>query len=117
MKSMFLNTPVLIQLKIPLLGIIIQERQDLPQLSQGEKQWIPSPAMQAPSSATAEPIPMTTETIQYAVIRSQELGWLEIEWITVSPNGVAIVSTLMHVEDIAFVTRVVSVPEKSLIIP
>lgn len=112
----YLGVPVVIQLKQPLVGIFVRAKEQAPHFTDKiSPQWIPQPA-------TNDKGPEATQILQMAVISEIDdaMGCCEIQWNSVLQEPRAIIATLMDLENISAVTRVVSVtepPEPSLIIP
>lgn len=111
----YLGVPLVIQLKQPLVGVFVRVKEKAPHfVDQEATQWIPQPAM------TDKGIE-STQVLQLAVISEIDdaMGCCEIQWNSVSPEPRAIIATLMDLDNISAVTRVVSVtesPAPSLII-
>lgn len=119
----FLNVPVLVQLKGPIVGVIVLQKQALGYASDQTAQWIPEPLGDDAG-------PTATQMISLAVLREAENSrWLIMDWQAMPEDKLAppvpsntnrrfaTISTLVPVDCIAFVTRVVTVREPSLIIP
>lgn len=107
----FYGVPVLVQLKIPLAVVTVLEKVALPYANDpATAQWIPSELRDKDTS------PEVTELVKYAVLRPAGSLHYEMFWVVPTPTGVATVSTLIAVSDVAAITRVhFSPPEPSTI--
>lgn len=111
--SSYIGVPVLLQLRRPLIIPEIAETQALPHAGVKTRQWIPTEARGEDNLAEA------TEFIRYAVIvgfvvgfdrKIDDLQLMRVQWLAPSQAGPVVVETLIPLEDIAGVTRIVSPP-------
>lgn len=112
----YLGEPVVVQLKLPLVGIVVKTQESAPHFkTPSVPAWVPMAA------AGPQGAPEATQLLQGAVISEidEAMGTCEIQWLAISPSPRSVVATLMDLDNIAAVTRVVSVappPEPSRII-
>jgi hypothetical protein len=103
----YLGVPLVIQLKQPLVGVFVKVQEKAPHFSdKATAQWIPQPA-------TSEKGTEATQILQMAVISEIDdaMGCCEVQWMSIAQNPRSIIATLMDLDNIAAVTRVVSVAE------
>lgn len=112
----YLGVPLLIQLKLPLVGVIVLQKVAFPHFKEGSEVpvWVPQPA-------TGKEGPEATQLLQGAVISriDDAMGTCEIQWLALGATPRTVIATLMDLDNIAAVSRVVSVtepPEPSRII-
>ena len=109
----FFGVPVLVQLHVPIVPVSIRERQALPYSSDPElKQWIPQETQDAQGNFSA------VQFIRYAVLRNISSTLVELTFVVPGPEKgtLAAVSTLVDWKNIAYVTRIVSVPDSAPVI-
>lgn len=116
----FFGVPVLVQLKFPLAQVRVVGKSTIPYSDESDaSQWIPEELFEEGS-------PIATQLVRYAVLHQlEEPGTLiEMVWATMgpTPNGAQLpltvtIATLIDSRDIVAITRVVSVPEASLVVP
>lgn len=99
----FVGTPVIIQLRQPLVLAEVVETQSLPHAHSRERQWIPTEAHDNQSVSASE-------FIRYAVITSISDNLAVVQWLAPSPAGPVIIESLIATKDILAVTRIVSPP-------
>ncbi len=121
----YLGVPVLVQLKnFPIVGVAVRFREKLTYSDEREiAQWIPEPVMDKTPQGV---VPSGTQLIQYAVLSEVDgsESHLEMTWFSRPPDPrdpndlhkKSVVATLIHMDDIMCVTRVVSVDEASPIL-
>lgn len=106
----FLGVPVLVQLHTPLVMPSLHgERVKIPYAEDPDSaQWIPGETMNAKEF-------VAVQTIRYAVLRRLESDWESVEMNYILPgplpNTFVQYATLISFKDIAYVTRVVFVPD------
>lgn len=108
----YLGVPLVIQLKNPLVGVFVRVKEKALHFSEpGTPQWIPQPA--ASDKGTE-----VTQVLQMAVISEidEAMGCCEVQWMSVAENPRSVIATLMDLDNISAVTRVVSVAEPSSIL-
>ncbi len=108
----YLGVPLVIQLKNPLVGVFVRVKEKAPYFADAANpQWIPQPA--ASDKGTE-----VTQVLQMAVISEidEAMGCCEVQWRSVTETPVGVIATLMDLENISAVTRVVSVTEPSSIL-
>lgn len=114
------GVPVIVQLKGAIVGAVVRARSVVAYATEKGPQWIPEPAGDADG-------PSVTQLITGAVLRPAGQLFVAMDWQAMpedprqpTPSGPrrlpATVSTLVPIDCIAFVTRVVEVREPSLII-
>lgn len=115
----YFGVPVVVQLKFPLAAIRVGSKGRLPYTDAlDQSHWIPEPIMENGS-------PSGSQLFAYAVLHPiegsslLEMVWSSIpqtdeEGVIVGPCGV--LATMIEAKDIVAVTRVVSMPEPSLIL-
>lgn len=105
----FFGVPVLVQLHAPLAIVSVSEKTALPYSDKPEeKQWIPGETMNGQEF-------VTVQVMKYAVLREFEGSddCLEMSYVVPGPQPGTFMQlgTLVAVKNIAYVTRVVFVPE------
>lgn len=114
----FLGVTVLVQLKGPIVGVVVRHKQALDYANEKSAQWVPEGLQSADGS------PAATQLVMFAVLReSHHPSFLVMDWQSLpdDPNAPSVgrkpatLSSLIPVDAIGFVTRVVSVREPSLI--
>lgn len=112
----YLHVPLLIQLKLPLVGALVTQKVAFPHFKDGIEVpvWVPQPA-------ASKEGPEATQLLQGAIISriDDAMGTCEIQWLALNATPRSVIATLMDLDNIAAVTRVVSVtepPEPSRII-
>jgi hypothetical protein len=112
----YIGVPVVIQLKKPIAGIFVKSKEKSPHFEDPEASyWVPQPA------ASKEGAVELTQLLQMATITEvdRQMGVIEIQWLSILQSPLAIIATIIDLENIDAVTRVVSVtepPEPSRII-
>ena len=104
----YLGVPLVIQLKQPLVGVFVKVQEKGPHFAdKTTAQWIPQPA------ASAGGAPEATQILQMAVISEidEAMGCCEVQWMSIAQSPRGIIATLMDLDNISAVTRVVSVTE------
>jgi len=112
----YMGVPVLVQLRFPLAGVVVNDRGKLPYLAEPDKsQWVPTPCMDGGQ-------PSATQLLAMAVIYPVTDGTsnvVEVRWTSIPgtpPKGfiagrIATLATLIDSRDIAAISRVVAVQE------
>lgn len=106
----FFGVPVLVQLHVPIVIVQVAERQALPYSDKpDEKQWIPQET-QDPQGNFA-----SVQMIRYAVLRDLPGDAVEMTYVAPGPVKGTLVqlATLLDTKNIAYVTRVVHVPDSA----
>lgn len=116
----FLGIPVLVQLKGPMVGVVVRRTQGVGYADDKAAQWIPEPLGDDAG-------PTATQMIMFAVLRdAHDQRFLIMDWQAFPPNSAAplnpplrnaTISTIVPMDSIAYVTRIVDVIEPSRIIP
>lgn len=107
----FFGVPVLVQLHVPIVIVQVVEKQALPYTDKPEeKQWIPQETQDAQGNF------VSVQMMRYAVLRRLPSGD-QVEMLYTAPGPVkgtlAQFSTLVDVKNIAYVTRIVHVPDSA----
>jgi hypothetical protein len=118
----FLGVPVMVQLKMPLVGIAVYpQKQTLPvAAAPTEQQWVPRAFMVKvdPKDPESPQEPVTTQLIELCTIHeTDQANLVEIRWLAPHTGGrVAQIGTLVDNHDIAAITRVIAIEEPSSIL-
>jgi hypothetical protein len=108
----YLGVPLVIQLKNPLVGVFVRAKEKATHFSDpAAMYWIPQPAISDKGTEV-------TQVLQMAVISEIDdaMGCCEVQWMSVAETPRTVIATLMDLENISAVTRVVSVAEPSSIL-
>lgn len=111
----YIGIPVLVQLKLPIVGSVVRYQQKLDYAEKPDvASWIPEPMMD-------ESGPQATQMIQFAVLLEVEGSdtMLEMRWMAPKTDvnqQLGVIATLIDMDSIAAVTRVLKIHEASLIL-
>ncbi len=105
----FFGVPVLVQLHVPIVIVQVVEKQALPYTDKpDEKQWIPQETQDAQGNF------VSVQMMRYAVLR-RVASPDHVEMIYTAPGPVkgtlAQFATMLDAKNIAYVTRIVHVPD------